>query len=809
MLVALRFVQSTLQVVALPQRSQLWKCWLVVHILLAVVGIGNRAHANDDITQSLSNSQNNAHHELGWVPNRLLGDLAPNPICCGRYLRHGFEPVTDQRLLFQSLNFEGNQTHGWFGGEVRLRSESAMLVSRDLTYDKEEGFLSLRYPSSLYQGDVAIKLKEGYFSLKDKILRGDDSQFVYLPRHFRGAGKRVVYDLNAQYIDLDSALVTYCAPDDSAWSIRASSIHLDFVEQRGYAYNMRFNLGPIPIIYAPFYTFPLHSRRESGLLDPQIWQSNRHGFVYHQPYYLNLAPNYDSTLYLTSMTNHGAMTSVEGRLLTGLGASFLGYSHLDRDSNASVDLPSATRSYLTLRQSGQLLGGKLSYGARWDEVSDTKQLVDVPNIFGQGAADTVPRRASFSYTGDFWSLNSAWQDYQIADSVAVTDYPYAYRPRARLQSSELAGFSYSLDYMNFGRDIRDELSESQLAKGDGINGERSNQSLSYNYRQARSWGFASFTGHGHKQSYRLRDQGDIPARSDNYYRQLEIDSGLIFARELASGGSQSLEPRLYYAYSPFVDQNALPDIDSSLSSPSLGSIFRPNSFTGGDRFEDSDRLSVGLSSEVRTATGNRLWLGELGRAYYLQPRRVTLDANDSEQQQSFANTRPQSPVFGRSTFLPNPNWRVIVDAAWHQSYSTLLNQALSLNYNQAEFGLWSLSYSRKLDEDDESVDEQSDTTLIKNLGEQVKVFARWRYNLEERQEQQLLRGIEYQSCCWRVRLGAYTNLTEEDDEAVYDRGWALQFNFTGLTSINYDRDREDNERLKSGIESVFNGIPGL
>ena len=79
---------------------------------------------------------------------------------------------------------------------------------------------------------------------------------------------------------------------------------------------MRFNLGPIPIIYAPFYTFPLHSRRESGLLDPQIWQSNRHGFVYHQPYYLNLAPNYDSTLYLTSMTNHGAMTSVEGRLLT-------------------------------------------------------------------------------------------------------------------------------------------------------------------------------------------------------------------------------------------------------------------------------------------------------------------------------------------------------------------------------------------------------------------------------------------------------------------------------------------------------------
>ena len=194
-----------------------------------MVGIGNRAHANDDIAQSLSNSQNNAYHELGWVPNRLLGGLAPNPICCGRYLRHGFEPVTDQRLLFQSLNFEGNQTHGWFGGEVRLRSENAMLVSRDLLYERASGLLQLQYPSSLYRDDVAITLDSGSLSTSEKNLIGSSADFVLADRHFRGAGASIDYSWEDEYLTLKGGMVTYCAPDDSAWSIRASSIHLDFV----------------------------------------------------------------------------------------------------------------------------------------------------------------------------------------------------------------------------------------------------------------------------------------------------------------------------------------------------------------------------------------------------------------------------------------------------------------------------------------------------------------------------------------------------------------------------------------------------
>ena len=806
----LRF-KNSLQALTLPQFSKFGAVFLVVHSFLASGAIQLAAQTADDIGNSTSTVENNPHHWLGWVPNNLLNSVAPKPICCGRYLRHGFEPVVDDNLVFQSFSFEENQSYAWFGGDFSLRSSKSMLIGRDLLHDKNASKLSFQDSGSLYQGDIATTLQSGDFFIDDKVLTGEQANIVYLRRDLRGFGKSMTYSLDEQYIELDQAQITYCAPDDSSWSIRASSVYLDLNQQRGYAYNMRFNIGPVPLIYLPFYTFPLHSRRESGLLDPQIWQSNRHGWVYNQPYYLNLAPNYDATLYATSMTNHGVMPSAEGRLLSAAGTSFVGYSYLGNDSNASSDLNSSERSYLTLRQQGNLASGRFDYSARWDEVSDTRQLEDIPNLFGQDASNTVPRQASFNYAGDSWRLQSWWQDYQIAsDDISPSSYPYTYLPRIAFASSLGAGFSYRLNYIKFNRNINDLLSETQIDNGVAMSGERNNQNISYRHQQRRSWGFANLGLHSYKQSYRLADQGELPAVSDNYYRQLELDSGLIFERNFASGASQTLEPRLYYTHTPFVDQNELPDIDSSLGSASLSSIFRPNSFSGGDRFEDSNRFALGLNSEVRGAGGNRLWLGELGRAYYLQQRRVTLAANDVDQQQSFANTRAQSPVFVRSTYTPDAHWRIILTGSWHQNYSTWIDQGLSISYQDSAFGRASMSYNRKLNTDTGSVEEQSDTSLIKNLGAQTKIFARWRYNLQERQEQQLLRGIEYQSCCWRVRLGAYTNLVDDsDDQAQYDRGWALQFHFTGITAINYDRDREQNERLQSGIESMFNGIPGL
>ena len=793
----------------LPKRAQVLAVLLVIHCWVGAIVTDAAA---GDIATSDSTPDNNPYHALGWVPNALLGDHEPHSLCCGRYLRHGFEPYDGPGVLLQSNSFEENQSHGSFQGQVSLRDSRSLLRSEGLLYNKDQQLLELQETGNLYSGQLALSVASGRYEVEARELRGEGVGFAVRERHLRGDAASVYYELETNQINFKRANLSYCPPGDHAWSLGASSLRLDFQKERGYAYNMLFKLGPVPILYAPFYTFPMHDRRESGLLDPKIWQSSRHGWVYHQPYYFNLAPDYDATLYATTMSNHGLMSSVEARRLSAYGLGFVGYSHLESDSNASLEqLDSRRRSYLTLRQGGSLRDSSLAYQLRWDEVSDLQQLEQVPNIFGAGGGDTVPREAGLSYDSRSWSFYAAWEDYQLAtDDLAADDYPYAYLPRLGFTFGGQTGFSYRLGYIKFDRDNRDLLSSSQLASGAGLHGERNNQRLGYAWAQRRSWGFSELRLATYQQSYRLLASGSLPSRSDNYYRQLELDSGLIFTRALRAGGNQSLEPRVYYTHTPFVDQNQLPDIDSAASSASLSNIFQPNSFSGGDRFEDADRFSLGLRSETRNGAGQLTWLGELGRAYYLQPRRVTLEPNDSAQQQSFANRAAQSPLFARLSYYPNDAWRFVLNGSWHQNYSTPLNQSLSANYLDSQANKLTLTYSRSLDPDDESVEQQSDLSLVRKLGERWRFFGRWRYDLEQRQEQQLLRGLEYTSCCWWIRLGAYTELDEDDDQRQYDRGWALQFNFTGLTAFNYRRDRENNQQLKADdLENMFRDIPGL
>ena len=52
----------------------------------------------------------------------------------------------------------------------------------------------------------------------------------------------------------------------------------------------------VPLLYTPWIDFPLQERRKSGLLAPTFKLGGGNGIEFAQPYYLNLAPNYDATV---------------------------------------------------------------------------------------------------------------------------------------------------------------------------------------------------------------------------------------------------------------------------------------------------------------------------------------------------------------------------------------------------------------------------------------------------------------------------------------------------------------------------------
>jgi LPS-assembly protein len=82
---------------------------------------------------------------------------------------------------------------------------------------------------------------------------------------------------------------------------------------------------------------------------------------------------------------------------------------------------------------------------------------------------------------------------------------------------------------------------------------------------------------------------------------VSLDSGLVFERDARYFGrafTQTLEPRLKYVYTPYRDQNGLPNYDSGLYDFNFATIWADNIFAGNDRIVDNNLITAGLTSRL-------------------------------------------------------------------------------------------------------------------------------------------------------------------------------------------------------------------
>jgi LPS-assembly protein len=106
-----------------------------------------------------------------------------------------------------------------------------------------------------------------------------------------------------------------------------------------------------------------------------------------------------------------------------------------------------------------------------------------------------------------------------------------------------------------------------------------------------------------------------------------LDSGLVFERPTSYGGrslTQTLEPRLFYVYVPYHNQDQIPIFDTALADFNYPQLFGENRFVGGDRFGDANQATLALTSRFLQADGQELLRGTLGQRFYFRNERVAL-----------------------------------------------------------------------------------------------------------------------------------------------------------------------------------------
>ncbi|MCD6043521.1 MAG: LPS-assembly protein LptD, partial [Burkholderiales bacterium] len=190
-------------------------------------------------------------------------------------------------------------------GSAEIRRDELRIFGESLRYNRELGTAEAEGGVRLQSGvDRFFGPRVQYNTLDDT---GSFEQPQYLlqrDRTARGGAERLDI-LGKDRYRFTKATFTTCQPGQEDWRLEAAELELDYVEEEGRATSPRLRFFDIPILGAPYVTFPLEDRRKSGLLTPYYAQTSTRGFEFGVPYYWNIAPERDLTLTPVTMAKRG------------------------------------------------------------------------------------------------------------------------------------------------------------------------------------------------------------------------------------------------------------------------------------------------------------------------------------------------------------------------------------------------------------------------------------------------------------------------------------------------------------------------
>ena len=281
--------------------------------------------------------------------------------------------------------------------------------------------------------------------------------------------------------------------------------------------------------------------------------------------------------------------------------------------------------------------------------------------------------------------------------------------------------------------------------------------------------------------YTQYELGSVPAAGETSPSRAapisSLDAGMIFERIFGdeSQGLLTLEPRLLYLYVPFRDQDDLPVFDTALPDLNLVQLFRRNRYVGADRLGDSNQLSAGVSVRMLdTGSGQQFLSATLGQTRYFNSPRVTLPGEG-------AGTRQYSNIIAELDLTAYQNWNVRLGLEWDPDAVRSEKGEFILQYRPASESVVNIGYRYQRDQI-----EQVDASLAWPVSGRWNLYAGAVYSLREESLMEEFAGLEYASCCWRLRMVQRRYVSGRTGER--DSSIALQLELSGLSSVGVPAD---------------------
>lgn len=617
------------------------------------------------------------------------------------------------------------------------------------------------------------------------------------PNHLYLTGEKIQKTGPDSY-QAEKATLTSCDSERPAWKITANDLKIT-VEGYGFAKHAALWARRVPVMYTPFLAFPVKLERQTGLLTPQLGQSNRKGTEYLQPFYWAINRSSDATLYGHWMSERGWRTGLEYRYM--LSPESLGTLLADGFTDSKVDDGTGDSSedwgytgdsvlrpnedrYWVRAKINQELPADFKAKLDIDWVSDQDYLHEFKSglygyaetnqafieTFGRDLDDYTDHvrtnRLNISRSWNRYALNMdlRWNDDVIKRRQAETDKTLHQLPALTFNGTrqQMGGWPFYYDLTS---------SYTYFYRQDGDRGQRADLHPRVYYPFFILQGISLEPSVGVRQtSWRVDEgeEGTSAIAGGNYHRSiydLELNAKTEFYKtfDWKMGGFDRLKhaitPELDYIYIPEDDQSDLPYFDSL------------------DRIERENLVTLGITNTLTLRQPRQSPPATATKYDYQTFLRFKLSQGFDIYKHNENDPEPFTDLEAELDVTPGRWINIDSDAAW-----SLYDQ--QFNAYNVTARLWDrrgdrldLTYCYTRENSEESIEAVDSIQLGGRLTVTDRFTLRGTYELNREDEEEILTsvGLSYQSQCWAVDL----DVTVEEE----DRSYTAMIHLFGLGSF--------------------------
>lgn len=695
-------------------------------------------------------------------------------------------PVTDDsiRITSKYSSIEKDQVAN-FTGDVTLIDKSQAITADQLTFDRL--LMQFNAQGNIHYQNQSIDIFADELSAnktdKSSIMLNTSYQLHDTPGH----GSATELQINPKDgLSLLSSTYTTCIGDKPDWQIKASEIEISADGSTGQAYHAKFRLFDVPVLYLPYFTFPVSKQRKSGFLYPKIGSSSNSGLEIETPYYWNIAPFMDATITPHYMSKRGTQFKTEFRYLTDLQSGNINVEYLNKDN--AITSNDDARYLARLQHIGTFSDNFRAY-IDYTTISDDNYLVDIGSKEYNSNDAYLYQVGELSYFGDNWQGTMKIQDFEV-----LGNHQPSYKTLPHIEISAQQPFTLFAEQALQGQfELYSELTSFKAETKQQVSANRYHVEAGLSFPiSTPAW----FLNSEFKMMHTYYQQNDIQPGSEltkNVNRTLpkiRFHSGINFDRTLSLFGNnftQTIEPQIQYLYIPEKDQSDIGLYDTTNLQDDYNGLFRDRSYSGLDRVAGANQYTWGITSRLLDQSNLEIFRISVGRIQYLSENNTFDELINNIDGNVSPLTSQQSSVAANLFYRLNHQWQFSSDIQYNTAEAFTNKSQVLLNYQIDKYNSVQLNHRYTRNVSGSSL-EQASLLASFAINEDWAFVGRLTEDLKQNRSLESYAGLQYESCCWAIRIAYHrhinSNLSDDgffnENRDEFNSGFMLQFIIKGL-----------------------------